>query len=530
MVMAEKRYDVIIVGGGPVGMGLAIDLGQRGITVAVMEQYHTPQPVPKGQNLTQRTVEHFQVWHCEDELRAARITPRHLANGGYNCYRTLLGEYYYEWLPREQVRPFYNTDVERLPQYETEAVLRNRAARLETVTFCYGYSAQSAMQHDDHVCVTGKDKQTGQQITLQGSWLVGCDGSHSVIRDAAGITQTQSDHDRKMVLLVFESEALHQLLSKLPERSFYNALKPELEGYWQFLGRVDLGSKWFFHAPVPEGTTKDNFDFHTLLYQAVGIEFDLSLSYVGFWNLRFAHADCYRNGRVFIAGDAAHSHPPYGGYGINIGFEDARNLGWKLAGYIQGWAGDGLLASYDEERRPVFASTASDFIENFIRDDRDFLASYHPETDETEFRDAWNRRNQGASEVFAYEPHYEGSSVIAALDNASPSARGKHIMKLRVGHHMPPHLLTDGQMSFQHLAQDGFTLFTNNSQPQIVRAFEQAAQQKDIPLTVIDLLGDAAISAYETDFFIVRPDQFVAWIGAVPDANAILSRLSGKPA
>ena len=103
-------------------------------------------------------------------------------------------------------------------------------------------------------------------------------------------------------------------------------------------------------------------------------------------------------------------------------------------------------------------------------------------------------------------------------------------MKLRVGHHMPPHLLTDGQMSFQHLAQDGFTLFTNNSQPQIVRAFEQAAQQKDIPLTVIDLLGDAAISAYKTDFFIVRPDQFVAWIGAVPDANAILSRLSGKPA
>ena len=527
--MVENSYEVIIVGGGPVGMGFAIDLGQRGITVAVIEQYHTPQPVPKGQNLTQRTVEHFQVWHCEDELRAARITPRHLANGGYNCYRTLLGEYYYEWLPREQVRPFYNTDVERLPQYKTEAVLRKRAASLEAVTLFYGYSADGLTQHDDHVCVSASDKQTDRQITLQGRWLVGCDGSHSVIREAAGITQTQSDHDRKMVLLVFDSEALHQLLSKLPERSFYNALTPELEGYWQFLGRVDFGSRWFFHAPVPEGTTKDNYDFHRLLYQAVGSDFDLSLSYVGFWNLRFAHADCYRNGRVLIAGDAAHSHPPYGGYGINIGFEDARNLGWKLAGHIEGWAGEGLLASYDEERRPVFASTASDFIENFIREDKDFLASYYPEKDEAAFRHAWNGRNQGASEVFAYEPHYEGSSVLAPMDNAAPSARGNHMMKLRIGHHMPPQLLTDGQMSYQHLAQDGFTLFTDNSQSQIVHAFKQAAQAKNIPLTIIGLLGEDAISAYEADFFIVRPDQFVAWIGADKDADAILSRLAGKP-
>jgi len=526
--MADRMFDVIIVGGGPVGMGLAIDLGQRGIQVAVIEQYHAPQPVPKGQNLTQRTVEHFQVWHCEDELRAARITPPHLANGGYNCYRTLLSEYHYEWLPREQVRPFYNTDVERLPQYETEQVLRNRAAELESVSLYYGFSADSLAQHEDHVSVTATDRQSDRQITLRGRWLAGCDGSHSVIRDAADITQTRSDHDRKMVLLVFESEALHQLLSKLPERSFYNALTPELEGYWQFLGRVDLGRRWFFHAPVPMGTTRQNYDFHRLLYQAVGTEFDLSLGYVGFWNLRFAHADCYRNGRIFIAGDAAHSHPPYGGYGINIGFEDARNLGWKLAGHIEGWAGEGLLDSYDAERRPVFASTASDFIENFIREDKAFLDRYRPEDDEPAFRKAWDSRNEGASEVFAYEPHYEGSSVLAPVAGVRPSARGQHMMTLRVGHHMPPQPLTDGQMSFHHLAQNGYTLFTDDGQSQSVRALVQAAKNAGMPLHIVSLLGEPAITEYGSDMFIVRPDQFVAWIGADEAAETVIARLAGK--
>ena len=169
--------------------------------------------------------------------------------------------------------------------------------------------------------------------------MVGCDGSRSLVRDAAGITQTLTDHDRLMVLLVFRSTGLHRLLERFPNKSFYNVLHPELEGYWKFFGRVDLGTTWFFHAPVPLGTTKDNFDFRAFVHAAVGEQFDVEFEHIGFWDLRVAIADQYRIGRVFIAGDAAHSHPPYGGYGINTGFEDAANLGWKLAAALQGWAG-----------------------------------------------------------------------------------------------------------------------------------------------------------------------------------------------
>ena len=132
-----------------------------------------------------------------------------------------------------------------------------------------------------------------------------------------------------MVLLVFRSRQLSQLLERYPGTSFYNVLHPDLEGYWQFFGRVDLGETWFFHAPVPSDTTRDNFDFHKYLHAVVGAEFDCEFTHVGFWDLRIATAETYQKERIFIAGDAAHSHPPYGGYGINTGFEDARNLGWN---------------------------------------------------------------------------------------------------------------------------------------------------------------------------------------------------------
>ena len=192
-----------------------------------------------------------------------------------------------------------------------------------------------------------------------------------------------------MALLVFTSTELHELLQRYPGKAIYKVLHPDLEGYWLFFGRVDHGTSWFFHAPVPPGTTKENFDFKAMLHRAVGQPFNLEFEHIGLWELRVAIADHYRAGRVFIAGDAAHSHPPYGGYGVNTGFEDARNLGWKLAAVLAGWGGEGLLDSYEAERRPVFASTAKDFIERYIEKDRQMLAEFSPEKYMKAFLAAW---------------------------------------------------------------------------------------------------------------------------------------------
>jgi hypothetical protein len=332
-----------------------------------------------------------------------------------------------------------------------------------------------------------------------------------------------------MVLLVFKSHELHRLLERYPGKSYYNVLDPELKGYWKFFGRVDLGTTWFFHAPVPLGTTKDNFNFREYLHSAVGAEFDLEFEHIGFWELRFAIADAYRKGRIFIAGDAAHSHPPYGGYGVNTGLEDARNLGWKLAAFLEGWGGEKLLDSYDEERRPVFTSTARDFIEKAIETDRQFLAEHDPERNKKAFEQKWKDRSSGAvSEVNAFEPNYEGSSVVWGPAEASSSAIGNHSFAARPGHHLAPAHLSDGRDVYDDLGK-GFALVALDADDAAVKAFVKAARALNVPLTVIGDRREGERARYAAALLLVRPDQFVAWTsndGEV-DPEAILKRVAG---
>ena len=528
--MAELDHDVIVVGGGPVGTGLAIDLGQRGIDVLVVERNAGLHSIPKGQNLTQRTMEHFQAWGCEQELRAARTVPSDYAIGGMTSYGTLLSDYHYDWHQRAAVRPYYYTDNERLPQYATEAVLRARAREIEPVSLLYGWSGTSIHQDDEGVELELEHMDgSAEKRRYRSRYLVGCDGSGSTVREAAGIAQTMADHERTMLLLVFKSTRLHDLLKRYPGKQFYCILHPELEGYWRFFGRVDLGTTWFFHAPVPAGTTADNFDFGDLLHRSVGAPFEFEIEYIGFWNLRFALADRYRSRRVFIAGDAAHSHPPYGGYGVNTGLEDARNLGWKLEADIRSWGGDALLDSYDAERRPVFASTADDFIDRFIREDRAFLKQYDPATDKKAFVDAWTSRNEGDSGVSRFEPNYDGSPIVFGTPGAAPGALGTHEFKARPGHHLAPAELGDGRQANVAFGAS-FTLFDFNSETDFSDNLAAAAGALNVPLTVVRDPDSPAAEVYGCRRILVRPDNFVAWTdncGEV-EPGVILERTTGR--
>ena len=506
--------DVAVIGGGPVGMGLAIDLAQRGHAVTVIEKHRTPQPVPKGQNLTQRTMEHFAAWGVEDAVRALRPVEKGKGTGGMTVYRTLLSGIQYDWLERAKVRPYYHTDAERLPQYLTEAALRARAADL-AIDVVWD-SVTGVADHGDHVTVT---TATG---SVAAGYAVGCDGFRGVTREAAGIGETRRDHDRRMVLLVFRSPALAERLKGFADKGFYCVLHPKMEGYWRFFGRVDFDGGFFFHAPVPAGTDED-FDFVGVLQDAIGAALPVEIDYRGFWDMRIAQADSYQAGRILIAGDAAHSHPPYGGYGINLGFEDARNLGWKLSAVLQGWGGPRLLASYTAERHPVFASTAADFIENFIRDDRAFLERYTPERDAAEFAAAWAGRDVGAPAVRAYEPNYAGSALCPG-STGTPSARGDHRFDARPGHHLPPAVLSDGRPVADHLGP-GFTLLSLGPDP---APFAQAAAAGGVPLTVVTSESTGETERYGAKLILIRPDTFVAWTGDdVGAPEAILKAATG---
>jgi len=545
-----ESYEVAIVGGGPVGVALAVELGQRGVSCVLVERHLTPQPIPKGQNLTNRTLEHFYFWNCVDELRAARVMPPDYPIGNVTVYGNLASPYFQTGQSfggrGAAVRDYYFESNERLPQYRTEAVLRERVKQLPSVTTMFGWTSVRVEQDDDGASVSivptreapfyswaaDTEQQTNRDVpgsqTVRAEYVVGCDGGKSLVRESMGIDRGGRDFDQRMVLAVLRSKELHEFLTRFPPATTYRVMKPELQGYWQFFGRIDVGEGFFFHAPVPKDATPDKFDFLGLLHQAAGFDFHAEFDHIGFWDLRIMVASQYRQGRVFIAGDACHQHPPYGGFGLNTGLEDAANLGWKLAAKLQSWGGQRLLDSYDEERRPIFEQTGEAMIAGGIERDRVWLERYNPEKDRAEFERAWSDY-AGTWRPQTYEPHYEGSSVVMGPEGAESSIHGRMSFKAEAGHHVAPRHLSSGRNVFEELG-DSFTLLAFEAEDQSVRAFEAAAKQRNIPLKVIRDTYAGGREQYAARLVLVRPDQYVVWAGdaAPTDATELMTRVCGQ--
>lgn len=518
---------VVIVGGGPVGVTLAVDLGLRGISCLIVERREGPSSLPKGQGLTHRTMEHFYRLGVAEQIRAARAMPQGHPIGMAVVYETLMGEFWHAPPARELVRDYYFQANERLPQYTTEKVLRSRMAELPSVEDRFGWTATGLEQNDAEVRVA--IERQGEQQTVHAQYVVGCDGARSLVREQADIQRSGTDWDELVVLAVFRAPELHRALDRFPKLSTYRVMHPALKGYWMFFGHVDVGEEFFFHAPVPAGTTRENFDARELLHRAAGFEFDFELDHVGFWDLRVQVADEYRRGRAFIAGDAAHTHPPYGGFGLNNGVEDAANLGWKLAAVLQGWGGEGLLESYSPERQTVFQGIGEDIIGGWIDYDRKFLETYHPGTDRAEFERHFEEMAKEYGRRFqALEPNYEGSDIVVGPAGGVTSAHGEHMVLARAGHHLAPRVLSSGKNVFEMLGE-GFTLIALDAPESAIVSFEEAAAAHNVPLTVVRDTFDDGREEYGSRLLLVRPDEYVVWTGdeAPVDAAAVLALVSG---
>lgn len=523
-----KKYQVVIVGGGPVGVGLGIELGMRGISCAILEPRIDLGKIPKGQNLTQRTLEHFANWGVEPQIREARLMPPGYAIGELTAYESLMGEYWHAPSGRELVRKFYSQDNERLPQYQTEMVLRRRLKDFPCVDARFGWKAGKLTQDANGVRIEVARLDGSDAETLECDYLVGCDGAHSGVREQIGIERARQDYDKTMLLAVFRSKDLDEATKRFPPRSTYRVLRPELKGFWQFFGRIDVPDGWFFHAPVPKDAKIETFDSLGLIRQAAGVDCHCEFEYLGFWQMRVAVATEYQKGRVFIAGDAAHSHPPYGGFGLNNGLEDIVNLGWKLAARVKGYGTDALLESYSNERRPVFWETADDFITSRIYRDAEFLDRYNPHKDKAEFEAAWKGRETDIGSRFQqYEPNYEASPVMFGPPGGKNSAHGVHQVKARPGHHLAPLPLSNGETTFKALSRD-FTLLALGASDADVQAFEKAAAAAAVPLKIVRDTRDNGREGYEAALVLVRPDQYVVWAGeSAGDAAAVLKRVTG---
>ncbi len=203
----------------------------------------------------------------------------------------------------------------------------------------------------------------------------------------------------------------------------------------------------------------------------------------------------------------------------------------QLAALEQGWGGPALLDTYDAERRPVFASTARDFISRAIEEDRAFLARYDPAQDREAFERAWKARQSGAAaEVDAFEPNYGGSPICGAEGGRAPSAFGSHQHRARAGHHLAPQRLGDGRNVFEALGR-GFTLLAFDAAAALVSRFEREAAALGAPLEVVRAERAGEVARYEAGLVLVRPDQFVARAGedGAADPGGILRASIGRP-
>ncbi len=543
----KDHFQVVVVGGGPVGVALGIELAQRRVSCAVVERSTELHDIPKGQLLTGRTVEHFYFWNCLERLRAARLLPAGHQTATLTAYDNLRSGYRHgSSVAEPPPADLYFQTGERLPQYQTERVLRERLAELPAATTLFGMTVTEVQQDEAGVRIAvaptphgtpgsyswestehESAPHSGQGRVLSADYVVGCDGGRSLVRESVGIGREGRDYGKKMMLIVFRSRELQRRLEELPTATSYRVLRRDLSGWWQFFGRVDLDGRFFFHAPVPADAEPQTVDVLAVMQQAAGAAFSAQIEHVRFWEGRIMLANSYRRDRIFIAGDAAHQHPPYGAYGLNSGLEDAVNLGWKLAATLDGWGGEPLLDSYETERRPVFADLG-DLIAAGIDTDRAFLERYCPERDRPAFERAWDELPHQNRFRLHHEASYAGSPVVwgSAEARSGASVPSSHVAT--AGEHLSPCVLSAGDNVFTRL-DDGFALIALDADAASIEAFREAARSLHVPLTVIrdSLAADRA--AYGVRLILVRPDQYIAWVGdTVPDdPKAVVARAVG---
>lgn len=523
------QTQVLIVGAGPVGLTLAMDLGQRGIDVLVAElRPRGERPEPKCNHVSARSMEIFRRLGIAKALRDAGLPADYPNDVSYRT--TFTGEELSRiHIPARQHRYTDKSGPDgwwptpepphRINQICLEPILFVHAEATPGVRILTGLRIEGFTQDEQGACAEAVDLRTGEPIQILCDYLVGCDGGKSTIRKGIGAKLSGTEVVGRVQSTFFRAPGLLQQAKHPPAWATFS-LNPRRCGN---VYAIDGRETFLLHNYLkPEETDFDSVDrdwaIRTIL--GVGADFRYEALSKEDWIGRRLVADRMRDRRVFICGDAAHLWVPMAGYGMNAGIADAVNLSWLLAGRLQGWAGERVLAAYEAERLPI-TEQVSKFAMNHaiaLQKEREGVPSGieapGPAGDAARqaagkaLYDLNVRQYCCAGLNFGY--FYDASPVIAYDGEAAPAYTMDQFTPSTVPGCRTPHLwLQDGRSLYDAMGE-GFTLLRLNSFAN-ARPLQDAAARRSVPLTLLDVDSAEASSLYRHALVLVRPDQHVAW-------------------
>jgi 2-polyprenyl-6-methoxyphenol hydroxylase-like FAD-dependent oxidoreductase len=551
------EQSVAIVGGGPIGLALALHLDMYGVRSVVFNAETETRWHPKGNIHNARTMELFRKVGIADRIRALGLPGDHPFDVAYftrlNGYEIARGETPSrdERLTLRARAPALHQLPEpahRVNQMYVERLLFDEASRNPSIELRFGWTVEELDETNDGVVLRARRGGDGAVETLRAAFAVGCDGSRSTVRKALGVRYEGEDH----LMNVFMGGEFVSIHMSIP--GFYQALGPRRA--WMYLTinphtriviiTLDGKGEFMMHKRRVPGETVDEEGIRRTIQKAVGADIPVTIVSQRGWHAGgYLVAERFQGGRMFLAGDAAHLFTPTGGFGLNTGIEDVANLAWKIAARLQGWGGAHLLASYEIERKPV-AVRNTDVARGMGKAWHDIEVS---EAIEQDTPAGAAERERAAQSSFVRANHfvlpedrdflgvvlgarYDASPLIMP-DGEPPQQHVQRYVPSSVPGGRAPHIWVGagrgrGDSLIDRFGQY-FTLLCIGPTPPDTAPLQAAAARAGVPLTVCEIEHADAPSLYERRLALIRPDHHICWRGddLPQDADGLIATLIG---
>ena len=528
---------IVIAGGGSVGLSLAAELGWRGIRCLVVEERNELNDHPRANAVANRTMEYYRRWGIDQAITDAGIPPTLPAEylwvtslAGREIHRISLPPF--DELVAQRKQSGYANDEHNWSPYlktitgqdEVERALFEYVQTLDTVDFRFGACLRDFSQDSESVHCTVEDVASGQTSTVTACYLAACDGGRSIVRRKLGIELSGNASLAKFVSIYFRAPEM------INSHWFGhgNIFFPLHRQHRGFLLTWDEDQTYTYHRVLDEGQHWSDVDPVATIHAVVGKTFEVEVLSVQPWTAHALVADEYVRGRVALVGDAAHLFSPTGGFGMNTGVSDAIDLAWKLQASLEGWAGSGLLASYDAERRPIGVRNTAEAADCFHRL---FAVMQHGDELDEDSHSSERLRAELKADLKDQEKlisssgtllgyRYEGSHIVVPDNTKEPDDDPRRYAPVaRPGHRAPHIWLSNGDALYDRLGRD-FTLIQFGEKPVDAGAFIDYAACADMPLEVVHVAEPQALELYESDLVLIRPDLMIAWRKRAEDYDA----------